>query len=150
MPKRGATTLKQKKVKKATAVSNKRVADFITRVMNKRTADSEYPGIVTHVLGGGRFEVKNLQNPSELENVKLSKSLYVNKRAAFNDHVKVGVKLGSVVLVEGGMITAVLSKFDFYLIKPLVGVDESASEEGFVFDADANSVVSGGRKTRKW
>ena len=88
MPKRGATTLKQKKVKKAVAVSNKRVADYITRVMNKKTTDSEYPGIITHVLGGGRFEVKNLQTPSEVENVKLSKSLYVNKRAAHDNHVK--------------------------------------------------------------
>ena len=102
MPK---TTLKNKRVIKATKESDTNMLQYLLRIIKKTTKAKEYPAEVLHRLGGKQFEVKNLLT-SETVTVRLSGSMFVGKRAARDERLKPVILPRNIVLVEDGEITA--------------------------------------------
>ena len=138
-------TLKSRKVAKATGVSDKKVSDYLVRLIEKTAKNTEFPAQVQKKLGDGRFLVKNLVTNSELT-VTLSKSLYINKRSARNEKVQVAINLGNIVLVDDELITAKFSSSMWALVKGYLDLPRSAENSGFVFNVNA---LGGTRKNRR-
>ena len=133
--------MKNRKVVSAAGFSEKKTLEYYERLLGKRTKSTEFPAIVTRVNGDGRFEIKNLLDKAG-STVRLSRSLFLNKRAAKDDRTKVALRVGNLVLVDGEEIIAKISQPTFDAFKKHLNIHEN-NNAGYVFNA------SGGSKTRK-
>ena len=85
--------------------SQTRISEYISLLERKANTKAVFPAKVEKVLGGGRFDVKNLLT-GMVNTARLSPTIGVAKGVARDAGAIISVRLGSLVLVDDDMIVA--------------------------------------------